>query len=165
MPRLLVLGTLLGLVACAPPPLPAEGDDSGGVVAPSIEIVYPESSQSEVLCPTFMVVVDIEGFTLSPIVDGAANVEGEGHWHLLDSATYLTAADKEYTFIPESKALTAGSHSLVAALSYNDHQPLDPPVAWSVEILVGDTQLDGVTPCTGQGGGGGGDTGDSGMGY
>lgn len=167
MSRPLLIAAMIGLCACAPPPLPSGGDDSQGAdAAPSITIVYPESSQTEVYCPTFLVVVDIEGFTLSPIVDEPVNVEGEGHWHLLDSADYITAADKEYVEIPGGKALSAGTHSLVATLANNDHQPLDPVVAYSIEIVVGDTQTDGVTPCEGGGGGSsGGDTDDSGMGY
>ncbi len=163
--------TLSGLVfcltvclpACAPPELP-QVEDSSGQGEPSIEIIYPESSQTTVYCSTFMVAVDIENFTVEPIVDGAANADGIGHWHLLDSAEYLTAADKEYAFVPADKALSPGTHNIVATLAQNDHQLLDPPVAWSIEILVGETQADGVTPCTGQGGGGSSSS-DTGMDY
>lgn len=160
-------GLCLCLTACAPPEIP-ETTESGDDGEPSITIIFPESSQEIVYCPTFIVSVDVENFTLTDIVDGAGATEGEGHWHLLDSADYIIASSKEYVFVPSSKALSPGTHSLVATLAYNDHQLVDPPVAWSVEIVVGDTQSDGVTPCIGSGGSSsaGGDTGsDTGMDY
>ncbi len=160
------LGLILCLGACAPPDLPEDSGDNG----PSIRIIYPESSLSTVLCSTFLVVVDVDGITLTDFTDSPPNKDGQGHWHLLDSAEYLTATASESLVVPDAKAFTPGEHRLVAELAQNDHQSFDPVIKWESEILVGETQLDGVTPCIGSDGGGGSggtDTGgyDSGMDY
>lgn len=149
MLRLTLPGLALVLAACEPPPLDG----------PSITILYPESSDEDgtVYCSTFMVVVDIDNFVLSEDV-GGTNVDGEGHWHLMDSETYLTATAEEYAFVPGDKALATGRHEIVAVLANNDHQLLDPETSYLIEVDVGETQTDGVTPCVGSGG----DTGGSG---
>lgn len=145
------LGLLLCLGACAPPDLPADSGDNG----PSIRIIYPESSQTTVLCSTFMVVVDVDGIALTDFASEPPNKDGQGHWHLLDSAEYITATAEEYAVIPADSALEPGTHRIVAALAQNDHQPFDPDISWFVEVQVGETQADGVTPCVGAEGGSG----------
>lgn len=167
---------MLSMTACAPPPLPTDtgkgGDDSAQVSdAPTIRIIYPVSTSSTVYCPSFFMAVDVDGFTLTTIQDEPVNVDGEGHWHVKSDGTYVMAVDKEYIQVPVSEKITAGTHYISAQLATNDHQPLDPNVEHSIEITIGDTQSDGVTPCAGGPDspyeGDSGDTGDTGvdMGY
>ena len=153
------LVALLSAVACAPPVLPIDtgnpvdtgkgGDDSAQSSSdPSIRIIYPVSSTTTVYCPSFFIVVDVDNFTIVDIQDDPVDVEGEGHWHLKNDDTYVVAVDKEYLQVPTDKVFSTGTHYVSAQLAQNDHQPLDPNVEYGVEITIGQTQADGVTPCS-----------------
>lgn len=155
-----LLGLLGGSPGCSPPPYDsATGDSSAG--APSIRISFPESSTEYTYCSTFMVSVDVENFVLSEEHYGGDNVEGEGHWHLLDGDEVLKATADEWAFIPEEKALADGDHVLKAQLVKNDHQALDPEISWIAEITVNnaaidDTGTEDYEGCLGGGGSGAG---------
>jgi hypothetical protein len=129
---------LLALAACAPPPL-AEG---GG---PAIEILFPASDESVVYCPELIVVVSIDGYELDPDSVGADPVEGEGHWHLMDSNANLATVTDHWFVIEGEQALSAGRHFFTAELVTNDHQSLDPAV---VSALV-EFNVDAVEGCVG----------------
>ena len=133
---LLLLGLVAGTPACDPPPY----DTSGG--APSIRIIFPESSTEVVYCSTFQVSVAVENFTLSEADYGGANVDGEGHWHLLDGDTVLKATADEYAYIPTDMPLSDGDHVIKAELVQNDHQPLTPEISWISEITVNNEAVD-----------------------
>lgn len=146
---------LLALFACAPPTL-----------EPSIRFTFPESPESsdtaapvadQVYCSTFMASVVVDNLTLSEEHYGGENVEGEGHWHLLDGTTVLAATWEEYAFI--STPLAEGSHILYAQLVQNDHQPFSPDISFLAEIVVDSAAVDDTgTPeyegCLGGGSGG-----------
>lgn len=123
-----VLG-LLALAGCAAPVL----DD-----ASSIEILFPASSTELTYCPTMPVVVEVDGFTLSPEGIDQAPVDGEGHWHLEVNGEYVGTTAEHTFLIDDSLALEPGrTHALVATLRTNQHEPLDPDVSSpEVEIFV-----------------------------
>lgn len=140
MSRLVLLPAAFAF-ACAPPPLLDEG-------GPSIEILFPASDESVVYCPELIVVVDVEGFTLDADAIGGENVEGEGHWHLLDSNAHLLTSTEEWLAVDGEKALSSGRHFFTAELVSNDHQSLPEPVVSNlVEFNVADQDdcLGGVT--------------------
>lgn len=116
----------------------------------SVSIVFPESSQSTVYCPTLPVVVDIDGFELSPEGIDQASVDGQGHWHLEINGEYVGNSTSHTFLIDGALALEPGrTHALTAVLRTNQHEALDPDVRSSeIEIEVEDSDdcLGGVGP-------------------
>lgn len=140
MNRLAPLPVILACACAPPPPL-----DAGGT---SIEILFPASDESVVYCPELIVVVDVEGFTIDADAVGGENVEGEGHWHLLDSNAHLFTVTEEWVAVDGENALSPGRHFFTAELVNNDHQSLAEPVVSNlVEFNVADQEdcLGGVT--------------------
>ncbi len=125
--------TCIAISACAPPP--------AGDGASAVEILFPYSTQDDVFCPTMIVVVDVDGFTLSPEGIDGDEVDGEGHWHLLVNGEYITNSTYEYLVLDDSIALAPGrTHTMQATLRSNQHQELDPDVSSRViEFQVEDS--------------------------
>lgn len=122
---------LLSTAGCAPPVL----DE-----APTIDILFPYSSQVDTFCPTMVVVVDVTGFTLAPDSIDQDEVDGEGHWHLMVDGEYIGNSGDNYFLVDDTLALESGrSHALSAALRTNQHNELDPDItSGEIEIIVDD---------------------------
>lgn len=116
---------ILLALACAPPEY--VGPEP---VVPTITILFPnpdyfsDSERNRPICPDFQIVVEVDNFELA----GASteDVDGQGHWHLYidDPAleNYLAVGDGEVIDMPDP--LSAGNHTLYAALRQNTHGPL-----------------------------------------
>ncbi len=161
---------LILFLGCPPPtyeapPQDTAPDTQGGVTdtadtadtasasvdaAPTIRLLFPQSSTTEFYCPLFTAVVDIDNYELSEENYGLTPTEGEGHWHLTEGANILGATAAEYLEL--SEPLEPGNHNLVARLVGNDHQEYlndGVGVSWLVEITVSDAE-----DCLGDQGGG-----------
>lgn len=139
---------LLGLVACAPPPLPEDGDD-----LPSIRFVFPQSELDGVVCPDFLAAVSIENFEVVPPDGGAAPEDGVGHWHLDDDITseYYPLEEPFIDLSADLDGERSRAYRLTASLVNINHSPLDqgefPASVATVEFTVSD-----VPGCLGGGG-------------
>jgi hypothetical protein len=145
---------LLTLLGCPPPDYEGPAvDTSNPTVAntdPSIRLLFPQSSTSDVYCPLFTVVADIDNYDLSEENYGLTPTEGQGHWHLTEGSDILGATADE--FLELSEPLDEGDHNLVAVLVGNDHQEFEVDgtgFSWLVEITVSD-----ASGCLGDQGGG-----------
>lgn len=81
---------LTSVVGCAPPPL--EQDD------PAIRITFPPTNvEGLTVCPSFVVVAEIDGFTLVP--DGSTEAPDltRGHWHLYEGDVYQATVSETWT--------------------------------------------------------------------
>ncbi len=132
---------LLAVLGCPPPDYVAPTGDTAVAASsdPSLRVLFPVSSTTEVYCPQFTVVVDVDHFTLSEENYGLSPTEGEGHWHLLEGADVLGATADEHLALADP--LDDGDHNLVAMLVGNDHQEYlheGAGVSWLVELTVED---------------------------
>jgi plastocyanin len=99
-------------------------------LSPRSGTVVPGASQD--------VSLTLHDFTLNAGAVGGANVAGEGNWDLsLDGQSVASVGTESFTL----EGLTAGSHTITAALRNNDGTPLDPAVEASATITVA-TQVD-----------------------
>jgi hypothetical protein len=123
---------LPAIAACAPPPLPGS--------ATSIAVIFPPTATDTVICPTFTMVVDVDGFTLidrEPAA-GEAIPDDEGHWHLYVGDAYLGTKFDAWTTVGLEPALyEQGTVIARAVLARLDHNELD--VVATTEFTVADT--------------------------
>ncbi len=89
--RLGLLACLLtAIVGCAPPPL--EQPD------PAIRITFPPTNvEGLTVCPSFVVVTEIDGFTLVPGDVDEAPDPARGHWHLYEGDVYQSSVSVNWT--------------------------------------------------------------------
>jgi hypothetical protein len=142
---LLLGATVAFLGACDPPPY--SGADSAAGAA-SIEMLFPEASETAEYCSTLIVVVGVGGVALAPDSVGADAVDGEGHWHLLDGGSHIGSTGDAWFTIDGSEALADGRHFFSAELVTNDHQSYSPKIESSLiefEVLEGPDCLGGTT--------------------
>ena len=111
--------------------------------APMIRIVSPKSGAA--VSGSFDVVVEVTNFTLSCPLFGKPDLPGYGHWHLNWDATtgpmmgMMTMAGMScrQTFRASTAGFKPGSsHTLIALLAGNSHEPLMPEVADRVPVTV-----------------------------
>lgn len=152
---------LLTLMGCPPPDYTApDGVDTAVDADPSVRLIFPRSSTTDVYCPLFTAVVDIDNYDLSEENYGLAPTDGQGHWHLKEGSDVLGATASE--FLALTAPLDDGAHNLLAVLVGNDHQELTvdgSAISWLAEITVSDTE-----GCLGDSRGDDTETGDSGTG-
>lgn len=125
------------LTACPPPPL-----DTGEAPADpgEIRLLFPETNPDLTYCPDLTAYVSVEDFELSDDI-GGAQVEGQGHWHLLREVqgcqeAVIAESSSSFVELVGAKQLPEGSQRLVVELVDNQHQPLDPPVRYEATIAV-----------------------------
>lgn len=129
------------ILGCAPPPL-------DGADLPSVSFVFPESRTDVVVCPNFMVTVDVDNWDIVIYEQGQESQQESriGHWHLLD------AGEDPIAFVTERWVQVSldGDFSeptptvLKARLANNDHTELNlsdfPDATATAEFLVGDVE-------------------------
>lgn len=128
------------LVACAPPPLDAS-------MLPSIEFVFPESRNDIVICPDFVVTVDIDNWDVQPYRDDQTAEEElrRGHWHLRDElGEYISISVETWVEVNlEGDFETPELTVFTAHISNHDHNELNPLLypnsVATAEFLVGNT--------------------------
>jgi len=116
------------MTACAPPP---EVGPGAAPELPSIELIYPPSTATELPLDSdgvfrTLVVVHIDGFEyLSPVMsDMPADVEGQGHWHLNVNNVYVNAPGAAF-YSYESDTIGEGdSVRLQVVLATNNHEEI-----------------------------------------
>ena len=140
---------MFALLACAPPPLPAEEP-----ALPSIKITWPPPESEVVGCET--VAVQVENFKLVEFPSADPNVEGEGHYHIFHPNGY-TACYKPYCYVDLSGLASTTEPWFTAVLAYTDHTDVLDADGNRIEDQVPITFTPG--DCTT-----GGDSGDSGVG-
>ena len=140
---LLLLAVAAVFLGCAPPPLDDasasgattdEGSDSKSDLG--IRILFPQTRDDVVICPTTVIAVAIDELELTDYNEHAENEAGHGHWHLFDSSEYVGAFIETWGVVtlehdggaPEARILTA-------SLAENDHTALSKES--TVEILIG----------------------------
>ncbi len=130
--RPLLAPVLVMLPACAPPPYDG--------AAPSIAVLFPPTATDTVICPSFTMVVDVDGFTLIDREPGPGeDVPGdEGHWHLYVGDAYLGTKFDAWTPVRLAPDLyDQGTVIARAVLARVDHNELD--VVATTEFTVQDT--------------------------
>lgn len=136
---------------CQPPPeLLGTHSESVPEILPFIEILYPEPQQEILLDADCVlrepIVVRIEGLELVDAVQGAPNIEGQGHWHggptLEDGycATSIPVCEgddsDESNLFYDGSGMTVGSLNLYVSLNNNQHVPLGPVDEIVVELIA-----------------------------
>ena len=102
-------------------------------------MLFPVSSESVDYCSTMIVVVRVSNFRLAPDALGDDPVDGEGHWHLMDSGVQLAATGDTWYPVPADEPLSAGRLFFTAELVDNNHQSFDPKIQSNlVEFNVAD---------------------------
>ncbi|MCK6501866.1 hypothetical protein L6R53_00435 [Myxococcota bacterium] len=129
------------------------GTDGGtGVAEPTVRILFPQTRDDVVICPEFVIVVDVEGMELVDFRENPDNVEGQGHWHLFDSGDYLAAYVDDWGLVTLENDGSVESHILTVELAQNDHTELG--ISATTEILVGPDDCIGGAPSKSTDGGG-----------
>ena len=127
-------------LGCAPP-TKTEG-------LPSVSFIFPQSRTDVVVCPDFLVSVDIDDWEVVMYEDGqeAEEAARTGHWHLRDaSGEYLAIASESWVPISlEDDFSTPELVVITAHLANHDHNELDPreypDSEATAEFMVGDTE-------------------------
>lgn len=102
---------------------------------PTMSIIFPQTREDVVICPNFVIVVDIDGLELVDYRSQPKHVEGQGHWHLYDGGDYLGAFVEPWGVVSLENDGGLDHHSLTASLSQNDHTAMG--IEATVEIVVG----------------------------
>jgi hypothetical protein len=97
---------LLG-VGCAPP-----------TISPSIELLFPTSTEDIEYCSDLFVVVDVDSLSISAAHYDGTPVAGEGHWHLYIDGDLIKTVVDNWTLMT---GLEDGLRSVVVSLHENDH--------------------------------------------
>ncbi len=126
----------MGLAACAPPPLPVADDtdtqdeDTGEEeeALPTVEFVFPHNNLVGTVCAEFFVAVDIDNIELVDFKTNTDNVDGQGHWHLVDDITgdYYALPVPYGSISADLNGNETRNYQLTATLNDNDHTPLNP---------------------------------------
>src|SRR5262249_28971744 len=123
-----------------PTPLPRPAAPPG---KPAIKILSPKPG--ETVSGSYDVRVEVQNFTLTCDEMGKPNIAGHGHWHLnLDTMKgpmmgmmTMVAMSCERTLQGSTAGLNPGSsHKLIALLADNEHAPVMPEWADSIEVNV-----------------------------
>ncbi|MEL6344796.1 MAG: hypothetical protein AAFV53_16885 [Myxococcota bacterium] len=138
----MLLGSLLWMMlGCQPPP--------GG--EPSVTFVFPQSRDDIVVCPQFVVSVDIDNFSVVDVDPALEDEAGEGHWHLAGDGIYEVVTDSFIELDLQGDFSTDPVlTSITAHLAFHNHNELNtaefPDALATAEFLVADT-----TDCVGDG--------------
>ena len=98
---------LLAGWGCAPP-----------TISPSIELLFPTSTEDVEYCSDLFVVVDVDSLAISTANYDGDPVAGEGHWHLYIDGELIKTVVDSWTFATD---IEDGLRSLVVSLHENDH--------------------------------------------
>lgn len=140
----------VGVLACAPPPLPAVDT---GTSEPSIRITWPPPETPIQGCE--IVTVDVENYTLVEF-PGTEVREGEGHYHIYHPGGY-SACHKPYCLVDFSDVPSTTEPFLTAVLADTAHNELVDADGDRVEHTIPFEFVPGDCALTGGG--------DSGAGY
>ena len=110
-----MLVALIALVACTDDPTSKSGWVDDG--SPHLEIVSPAEGDSVSSC--FDIEVEVFNYSIRSPVGVDANVEGEGHWHIVFDARYFDCED--LVCAAQLTLDAAADVSIVARLARNNH--------------------------------------------
>lgn len=105
---------------------------SPALAAPSVSIQAPKEGET-VSGPDITVRLKVSDLRINPDAIGKTKKEGEGHVHVNLDGNEVPIGATSHTFT----SVVSGSHTLRASLHNNDHSPLDPAVAETINFSVG----------------------------
>jgi hypothetical protein len=99
----------------------------------AMDVTIDSPSDGEVVTGDFYVSATADNFTLDDAAVGGADVDGEGHYHVLVDGAYYTYGTGAPVLV---SGLAPGEHTLSVVLVQNDHTNVEPLVMDEVSITV-----------------------------